>query len=114
MTSGMPTTIYPVRDLSAAKALFGALLAAEPYVDQPYYVGYRVEGQEIGLDPNGHGKGMTGPIGYWPVADISERLERLVAAGAQLHEPAHDVGGGTLIATVIDADGNVVGLVQPA
>jgi hypothetical protein len=31
-----------------------------------------------------------------------------------LHEAAHDVGGGTLIATVIDADGNVVGLVQPA
>ena len=30
-------------------------------MDQPYYVGYNVAGQDIGLDPNGHRQGMTGP-----------------------------------------------------
>ena len=27
-------------------------------------------------------------------------------------EPAHDVGGGRLVATVTDPDGNVIGLLQ--
>ncbi len=34
------------------------------------------------------------------------------AAGATVREPAHDVGGGRLVATVTDPDGNVLGLIQ--
>jgi len=34
------------------------------------------------------------------------------AAGATVKEPAHDVGGGRLVATVADSDGNVLGLLQ--
>ena len=64
MTTGMQTVIYPVRNLSAAKALFGALLGADPIMDEPYYVGYQVAGQDIGLDPHSAGKGMTGPVSY--------------------------------------------------
>ena len=57
MTEGIKTIIYPVRDLALAKALYGALLGVEPYIDAAYYVGFRVEGQDIGLDPYGHNKG---------------------------------------------------------
>jgi predicted enzyme related to lactoylglutathione lyase len=32
--------------------------------------------------------------------------------GATVKEPAHDVGGGRLVAAVIGSDGNVLGLVQ--
>jgi hypothetical protein len=49
MTEGVKTIIYPVTDLSRAKKLYGKLLNAEPY-----YHGFEVEGQVIGLDPNGH------------------------------------------------------------
>jgi predicted enzyme related to lactoylglutathione lyase len=55
---------------------------------------------------------MTGPVGYWHVDDINESLEALLAAGAVGQQPISDVGGGTLIATVQDADGNVIGLRQ--
>jgi predicted enzyme related to lactoylglutathione lyase len=55
---------------------------------------------------------MTSPVAYWHVADIEARLAAVTAAGATLKEPAHDVGGGRLIATVIDPDGNVLGLLQ--
>jgi predicted enzyme related to lactoylglutathione lyase len=106
------TVIHPVRDLAQAKALYSALVGAEPYVDEPYYVGFRVGEQELGLDPRGHSEGMTGPIGYWEVEDIAASLERLVEAGAQVHREVKDVGGGKLIATVKDADGNVIGLMQ--
>jgi predicted enzyme related to lactoylglutathione lyase len=55
---------------------------------------------------------MTGPVGYWHVEDINKSLEELVAAGAEPEQPVRDVGGGKLIATVRDADGNVVGLLE--
>jgi predicted enzyme related to lactoylglutathione lyase len=112
MTAGLKTVIYPVKDLAKAKALFGALLEVEPYADEPYYVGFKDAGQDVGLDPNGHAKGMTGPVPYWHVSDIRARLAALVDAGAELMQDVQDVGGGRLIAFVKDADGNLVGLLQ--
>ena len=112
MTSDMRTVIFPVKDLAGAKAVFGALLGAEPVVDQPYYVQFSAGGLDVGLDPNGHAQGMTGPICYWDVEDISARVHELVAAGAQEVRPARDVGGGMLVAVLSDADGNPIGLRQ--
>lgn len=112
MAAGLQTIIYPVKDLDRAKALFSALLEVEPYADEPYYVGFKAAGQDVGLDPNGHAKGMTGPVPYWHVTDLRERLAALQAAGAELVQDAQDVGGGRLIAFVKDGDGNLVGLLQ--
>ncbi len=112
MTEGIKTIIYPVRDLALAKALYGALLGVEPYIDAAYYVGFRVEGQDIGLDPYGHNKGMTGPVGYYHVSDIQQSLQLLLDAGAHIHQAAQDVGDGKLIALVKDTDGNLIGLIQ--
>jgi predicted enzyme related to lactoylglutathione lyase len=111
MTSGMKTIIYPVKDIAAAKQLYTKLFGA-PSMDEAYYVGFRVGDQDVGLDPNGHGKGMTGAVGYWHVDDINESLEALLAAGAEPQQQVTDVGGGKLIATVTDADGNLIGLLQ--
>lgn len=110
--AGMETVIFPVQDVDKAKPVYTALLGVEPYIEQPYYVGYRTGSQEIGLDPNGHAKGMTGPIGYVEVADITASLAALVEAGASIKDDATDVGGGKLIATVTDPDGNILGLAQ--
>jgi predicted enzyme related to lactoylglutathione lyase len=112
MTAGLKTIIYPVKDLARAKELFRALLEVEPYADEPYYVGFKDAGQDVGLDPNGHAKGMTGPVPYWHVSDIRARLAALLDAGAELLMDVQDVGGGKLIASVKDADGNLVGLTQ--
>ena len=112
MTSGMRTVVYPVKDLAQAKTLYGKLLGVEPYADEAYYVGFRVGDQELGLDPNGHSQGMTGPIGYWEVDDIKESLELLLDAGAEVQQEIKDVGGGKLIASVKDADANITGLAQ--
>ncbi|MEO8285178.1 MAG: VOC family protein [Chloroflexota bacterium] len=114
MNQGIKTVIYPVKDIAQAKTLYSKLLGVEPYLDQPYYVGFSIGGQEIGLDPHGHNKGMTGPVGYWHVDDIKGTLQSLLEAGAQTQQDIQDVGGGKLIATVKDADGNIFGLLQPA
>ena len=42
--------VIPVSDLDAAKAIYTALLGA-PHTDQPYYVGYNVDGFEVALAP---------------------------------------------------------------
>ena len=51
-----------------------------PCMDEPYYVGFNVWGQEVGLDPGGHGKRMTGPVAYRHVAETRQYVR--------------DVGGG--------------------
>jgi predicted enzyme related to lactoylglutathione lyase len=112
MTSGIRTVIYPVKDLARAKALYSKLSGVKPDVDEAYYVGFSVEGQHIGLDPQGHSQGMRGPVGYWHVDDIKQSLKALLDAGAEAQQEIKDVGGGKLIASVKDADGNVIGLVQ--
>src|SRR3954470_16224805 len=111
-THGITTVLHPVADLAAAKEVYTALLGLEPQADAPYYVGYDVGGQHIGLVPNGGPQGMTSPVAYWHVADIEAKLTEVTAAGAVVTEPAHDVGGGRLVATFTDPDGNVLGLVQ--
>ena len=105
------TLVYPVKDLDAAKAVF-TLLLGEPHTDQPYYVGYNVDGQELGLDPNGHQKGLTGAVPYWSVDDIAARISALLSAGATVVQEPSDVGGGRRIAVLADADGNHIGLMQ--
>jgi predicted enzyme related to lactoylglutathione lyase len=114
MTDGIKTIMFPVTDLPNAKALYRTLLGVEPYMDEAYYVGFNVDGQDVGLDPHGHHKGMTGPIGYWHVDDIESTLQALLDAGAEAVQEIRDVGGGKLIASVKDADGNVIGVLQPA
>jgi predicted enzyme related to lactoylglutathione lyase len=114
MTAGAQTIVYPVRDLDAATAVFTALLGAAPDHAAPYYVGWEVGAQHVGLDPNGHRDGATGPLAFWHVEDIRASSAALVAAGAIETEAAHDVGGGRLVATLTDADGNRIGLLQQA
>lgn len=109
---GVTTINVPVKDLAHAKTLYGALLGVDPYMDEAYYVGFRVGDQEIGLDPNGHNQGMTGPVAYFGVTDIEKTVTSLSAAGAHVQQAVKDVGGGKLIASVTDADGNAIGLVQ--
>jgi predicted enzyme related to lactoylglutathione lyase len=113
MTEGIKAIIYPVHDLAAAKALYGTLMGVGPAMDEVYYVGFTVNGLDVGLDPHGHSQGMTSPIGYWQVDDIATSVKALLDAGAQTLQPVKDVGGGKLIASVTDADGNVIGLIQP-
>lgn len=110
--SSMRTVIYPVRDLAKAKTLYGTLLGVAPYGEHAYYVGFRVGDLEVGLNPHGHSQGMTGPVAYWDVDNIEESLELLLDAGAEVQQKITDVGGGKLIASVKDADGNIIGLIQ--
>jgi predicted enzyme related to lactoylglutathione lyase len=108
-TLGIQTVLHPVTDLEKAKAVYTALLGMGPTSDSPYYVGYEAAGQQIGLVPNSD---MTSPVAHWHVTDIEAKLAEVTAAGATVKDSPRDVGGGRLVASFTDTDGNVLGLIQ--
>ena len=108
MASNIKILVYPVKDVEKAKAFYGKFLDTEPYVASNFYVGYKVGDMEVGLDPNS----KVGPIAYTDVLDIKSSLQAMVKVGAEIVQDVKAVGGGLLIATVKDADGNVVGFRQ--
>jgi predicted enzyme related to lactoylglutathione lyase len=97
VTEGIKTIIYPVKDLAKARTLYSELLGVEPYMDEAYYVGFNVGGQDVGLGPHGHSQGMTGPLAYWHVDDIKRSVKALLDAGAEAQQEVKDVGGVELI-----------------
>ena len=107
MYSPITLVVFPVKDMDKAKVFYTAFLGVDPNTDSPNYVGYKVGDLEIGLDHNGQEQ-----VSYTDVADINQSLSELVAAGAEVHSEAKNVGGGLLIAQVKDADGNILGLRQ--
>jgi len=111
-TEVIKTVLHPVSDLAKAKPVYAALLGVAPSADADYYVGFDAAGQHIGLVPGGGPQGMTSPVAYWHVPDIEAKLAEVTAAGATVKESPHDVGGGRLVASFTDPDGNVLGLIQ--
>ena len=111
-TQGIKTVLHPVSDLDAAKAVYTALLGIPPQTDSSFYVGFDTAGQHIRLLPGGGPQGMSSPVAYWHVPDIEAKLAEVTAAGATVKEPPREVGGGRVVATVADPDGNVLGLLQ--
>ncbi len=109
MNKGIKAVLYPVKDIGEATALFRKFLGADPYAEQPYYVGFKVNDQDIGLVPNNPEGGVAA---FYHVDDIKNSLQILLDAGAATIQDIKNVGGGRLVASVKDKDNNVIGLVQ--
>lgn len=112
MFERLRTIVYSAQNLPAARDWYTLVLGQEPYFSEPFYVGFNVNGSELGLDPNAPAAGQAGPITYWRVANADEALARLRELGATRHQPVQDVGGGIRLGTVVDPFGNVVGVIS--
>lgn len=113
MIKGLRTVVYPVADLEKAKAWYSGVFGVAPYFDEPFYVGFDIGGFELGLIPDGT-PGATGSKVYWGVDDIDTEVARIQAAGASVHAPVQDVGGGIKVAEFLDPFGNILGLIYNA
>jgi predicted enzyme related to lactoylglutathione lyase len=109
---GIKTVLYPVKDVAQAKALYIKLLGVEPESDTPYYVGFKLGDQQIGLVPNGQAQGMMGTTAHYHVDDIKTSLQLILDAGGKVQQAIRDVGAGRQVASATDADGNIIGLIQ--
>jgi catechol 2,3-dioxygenase-like lactoylglutathione lyase family enzyme len=107
MPAVIRSLVVPVSDLAAAKAVYTALLG-EPHTDQPYYVGYNVDGFEVGLNPGDDVAG--GPVAFADVEDLDATRAKLLAAGATERDAPRQVAPGVRVCVLADADGSPIGL----
>ena len=105
MSPTIRSLVIPVSDLDAAKAVYTALLGA-PHTDQPYYVGYNVDGFEVAAP----GDGAGGPVAYADVEDLDATRATLLAAGATERSAPRQVAPEARVCVLADADGNPIGL----
>ena len=114
MIQGLRTTIYRVSDLDRAKEWYASMLSRRPYFDEPFYVGFDVDGYELGLHPvePGSPRPEGGIVAYWGVEDADAALGRLLGLGATSHTEVQNVGDGIRVAIVLDPDGNTFGIIE--
>ena len=105
MSPVIRSLVIPVSDLDAAKAVYTALLGS-PHTDESYYVGYNINGFEVGLNPAGGG----GPVAFVDVDDLDTTRDILLAAGATGRDAPRQVAPEVRICVLADTDGNPIGL----
>jgi len=106
MSPTIRSLVIPVSDLAAAKEIYTALLG-EPHTDQPYYVGYNINGFEVALNP---GETAGGPVAYADVDDLDSAREALIASGATERSAPRQVAPESRVCVLADGDGNPIGL----
>ena len=110
---GLRTVVYMVNDLNKAKEWYSKAFGTEPYFDEAFYVGFNIEGYELGLLPEEkakEGKG-EGAISYWGVEDIDSVFKEMISLGAETHEKPTNVGGELMVASLTDPWGDIIGLI---
>ena len=109
---GLRTTIYKVEDLDKAKEWYSKAFQINPYFDEPFYVGYNINGYELGLVPNEVlEKKSDNVLSYWGVSDIETEFNRLIELGASVHQKPTNVGGNIIVASVKDIWENMIGII---
>ena len=111
---GISTAAYIVSDIDEAKKWYTKAFGIKPYFDEPYYVGFNINGYELGLQPEEKKRSVKGDgaICYWAVRDVGAIFKRFVDAGAKINEKPNDVGGGVIVASVKDPWENIIGIIR--
>ena len=106
---GLRSLIYPTLNLDEAKNWWKTFLGVDPYFDEPFYVGFKVSGYEIGLNPDARME--FGPITFIGVESIEESLALAKGKGAYVESEIENVGDGIKVAQLISPTGERFGLI---
>ncbi len=115
MLKKLRTVIIHTPELKAAKEWYTRLTGVKPYFDEPFYVGFDINGCEIGIDPD-----MTGvvsgnkTVAYWEVDNVESSSTHFMSCGASLVQPVTEVGDSIKVAVLSDPFGNHIGLIEGA
>ncbi|MES2566298.1 MAG: VOC family protein [Bacteroidota bacterium] len=110
---GLRTTIYKVGNIDNAKEWYSKAFDTKPYFDEPFYVGFNIEGYELGLQPEEQINLEKGEsvLSYWGVKNVDEAFNHLLQLGATEHEKPQNVGGEIIVASVKDPWENIIGFI---
>jgi predicted enzyme related to lactoylglutathione lyase len=109
MLKRLRSAIYAAPDLQKAKVFYTELLGKAPYFDQPFYVGFDIDGCELGLDPDSEVANKA--TAFWRVEDLDAAISRCVALGGKQRGETMEPGGGIRMAVMLDPVGNLLGLI---
>lgn len=113
MFKKLRTIIYHVDNLEKAKEWYKKITGIAPYFDQPFYVGFNINGCELGLDPDlNNVKNGEHSVAYWQVDDIKDAIDNLIINGAKVINAIQEVGEGISVAVAEDPFGNYIGLIE--
>ncbi len=115
MFKKLRTVIYHTDNLQKARDWYTNITGIQPYFDEPFYVGFDINGFELGLDPDMDGieKGNQS-VAFWAVDKIEECVKKLLENGAVLKDEVKEVGGGIKVGIITDPFGNTLGLIEGA
>ena len=115
MLQKLRTVIYHVADLQAAKEWYIKVTGIQPYFDEPFYVGFDINGCELGLDPSLENiQPGNHSESYWAVESAADAVAKFTEAGATVVQDVTNVGGPIHVAIVADPFGNHIGFIQGA
>lgn len=109
--AGFDTIIIPVTDIAKSRDFYRDLFDTPPFVDESYYVGFVIEGTQVGLAP-GEPTGGAVALPYWTTTDIASAIEVAKKHDGRVTREPRDVGAGKIVAVIEDRDGNSLGLAQ--
>ena len=113
MFKKLRTVIYHVEDLDDAKNWYKNITGTDPYFDQPFYVGFDINGCELGLDPDVNNiEAGNQSVAYWSVDNIEAVVEKLTENNASVISAIKEVGDGIKVAVLKDPFGNAIGLIE--
>lgn len=110
---GLRSCIFQAENVREVADWYEKVLDKKPYFEADAYIGFDVWGYELGIfyrDAEYIQKGNNVEI-YWGVDDIEAEFQRLQTLWASIHESPTEVGGGIIMASVLDPFGNVFGII---
>ncbi|WP_034256607.1 VOC family protein [Adhaeribacter aquaticus] len=113
LSQGLRTVIYHVPDLAKAKAWYSAAFGVLPYFDEPFYVGFNINGYELGLDPDMTAVQPGSNVeAYWAVQNADAAFKSLLEKGATIFKEVQEVGQSIYVGMVKDPFGNTIGIIE--
>lgn len=107
--------IYSPRMEDLAKFYEDGLALSAPATVLDIHIGYWLGDNYLGFEPVDEDGQESGGVSAWfAVDDIDETLARLLRMGAKPHTARELQSWGDIHASVLDPDGNVLGLIQLA
>ena len=96
MLLDLRSAIYDVDDLEKAKEWYSKVLNADPEIEQPSFVSFKIGENWLGLnlvDKSSRGNDSNA-VAYWTVPNVNEEHERLLELGALAQSGIQNIGLG--------------------
>lgn len=107
---GLRSTMFKVKDVTKPKEWYSKAFKTQAYFDKPLYVGFNIQGFELGLQSYSSLKGDD-VLSCWGVENIAVNYNHLVQLGETEHEKITPLGCELMVSSVKDPWRNIIGLI---